>query len=88
MGKTETLEEYLARGGKISYPKPIYPIVLKTTITVFTGRKKPTPPHGTRQRYNSDKCRCDLCREAHKIYAREYNRQRNNVKKHYNKGEK
>jgi hypothetical protein len=77
--KTETLEEYLARGGKISYPKPTYPIVLPKVMKVATGRKKPTPPCGTNAKYSKG-CRCDLCKEAKRVYQRFYNREVNKVK--------
>lgn len=29
-------------------------------------------PHGTRSGYCNHGCRCDDCREAHRIYAKEY----------------
>lgn len=76
--KTETLEEFLARGGKIKYPKPTYPIVLQKTMKVSTGRKKPTPPCGTLAKY-ARRCRCELCTEAKRIYQRHYNRKVNGI---------
>lgn len=49
----------------------------KCQILCYSCHKKKTekerrPPHGTNSRYTSKKfrCRCDLCREAHRLVAR------------------
>lgn len=33
-------------------------------------------PHGTRARYVTERCRCDACREANRVYASRRNRER------------
>jgi len=40
--------------------------------TALDNGREPFPEHGTISRYSNQDCRCDKCREANKIYTREY----------------
>jgi hypothetical protein len=49
-----------------------------TEAAVFNGRCSMPHPHGTINRYNNQRCRCDLCRAAIRDYRRAQ-RAKNNV---------
>lgn len=44
---------------------------LKEQRERFRSKLEP-PPHGKLSRYTNQGCRCDLCREASRVYRREY----------------
>ena len=84
--KTETLEEYLARGGKIKYPKVLYPLPSRS-FKLWGSEQDKKPAHGTHARYSNYKCRCEMCKEANRTYHRNYYRNVNDIPEEKFKGE-
>lgn len=76
--KTETLAEFLARGGVIQRPAfRVTPPLSQVLRERAVKNKKPSlrrkaPVHGSIGMYNNQGCRCELCTKARRDYMRGY----------------